>query len=86
MKVMVFPNRLPNNRYFERFLVGLRKAGVRDVRLVSVLSLRSDSDLMHFHFPEQVVAGGSWLKATFITVAVSAVMLYARLLEKPGIM
>jgi beta-1,4-mannosyltransferase len=83
MKVLVFPNTIRGNPYFQIFLHGLQAAGVEDVRLSNVLRLRSAFDAMHLHHPEHAVTQGSWLKSTFVSAALLAVAVYARLAGRP---
>ena len=83
MKILVFPNRMRGNPYFENFLYGLRAAGIEDVRLSSVLSLRSGFDAMHLHHPDHAVTQGSLLKSTVLTAALLGLAFYARLTGRP---
>ena len=83
MKILVFPNRMRGNPYFENFLHGLRAAGIEDVRLSSVLSLRSDFDAFHLHHPDHAVTQGSLLKSIVLTAALLGVAFYARLTGRP---
>jgi len=83
MKLLVFPNRVRGNPYFQDFVNGLRSAGIKDVRLSSVLSFRSTFDAIHLHHPDQVVTQGSWLKSAILSGALLSVALYARLTGRP---
>ena len=73
MKVLVFPSAMIGNPYFQSFRKGLRAAGIDDVRLSSVLSLRSDFDAMHLHHPEHAVTQGSFLKSGILAGALLSV-------------
>ena len=83
MKVLVFPNRMGGNPYFQSFLNGLKKAGIENVRLTSVLRLRSDFDAIHLHHPEHAVTQDGWLKSTILAAALLSVAVYARLTGRP---
>jgi glycosyltransferase involved in cell wall biosynthesis len=83
MKVLVFPNQIEGNPYFKSFMLGLRTAGIEDVRLSSVLRFKSGFDAMHFHHPDQVVTQGSWLKSVVVAAAVLSVAVFARLTGRP---
>jgi glycosyltransferase involved in cell wall biosynthesis len=83
MKVLVFPNRIGGNPYFRSFLYGLNTAGIEDVRLASVLRLRSDFDAIHLHHPEHAVTQAGWLKSTVLAASLLSVAVYARLMGRP---
>ena len=83
MKVLVFPNRYGANPYFQMFLLGLKDAGIEDVRLLSVLRLRSGFDAMHLHHPDHAVTQGGWLKSLVLVVALLCIASYARLTGRP---
>ena len=83
MKVLVFPNRYSTNPYFHDFLDGLKEAGVEDVRLLSVLRLRSNFNVMHLHHPDHAVTQGSWPKALGLAIALLCLASYARITRRP---
>ena len=83
MKVLVFPTGMRGNPFFQNFQHGLRAAGIEDVRLSSVLRLKSDFDAMHLHHPEHAVTQGSFLKSGILAGALLSVAAYARLTGRP---
>ena len=85
MKVLVFPNKMHGNPYFQTFREGLHSAGIEDVRLSSVLRFTSDFDAMHLHHPEHAVTQGRWLTSTILSAALLSVAAFARLTGRPVI-
>ena len=83
MKVLVFPNTIQGNPYFQIFLNGLQAAGIEDVRLSNVLRMRSSFDAIHLHHPEFAVTQGNFLESAVLSVALLCVILYARLTGCP---
>jgi beta-1,4-mannosyltransferase len=83
MKVLIYPNRLLGNPYFQSFQHGLQAAGIEDVRLSSVLLLRSEFDAIHLHHPEHAVTQGNWLKSMVLSAALLSVAVYAKLAGRP---
>ncbi len=83
MKVLVFPNDIRGNPYFQTFRCGLRAAGIEDVRLSSVLRFRTKFDAVHLHHPEHAVTQLIWVKSVILSAALLSVAVYARLTGRP---
>jgi beta-1,4-mannosyltransferase len=83
MKALIFPNRFVGNPFFPDFIRSLNAAGVEDVRLADVLRLKSDFDVAHFHFPEQVVTEGNLPAALLLMISVFCVVAYAKITGRP---
>jgi hypothetical protein len=83
MKILVFPNEMRGNPYFQTFRQGLRAAGIEAVRLSSVLRLKSRFDAVHLHHPEHAVTQLGLVKSAVLSAALLSVALYARLTGRP---